>query len=82
MILRVTLEGMLFGKPDSTFPDHALKPRPAFRAFDAADPEKLRQRSGRFAHAHLLFVGHLLQAPSIAFVILTAARATAAPIGA
>ena len=33
----------------------------AFGAFDAADPEKLRQRSGGSAQAKLLFVGHPLQ---------------------
>jgi hypothetical protein len=37
----------------------------------------LASGAARLPHAHLLFVGHLLQTPPIAFVILTAARAAA-----
>jgi hypothetical protein len=39
------------GHDDSVKSHSVLKPWPALRAFDAADPEKLGERSRRFAHA-------------------------------
>src|SRR5262249_59364095 len=48
----------------------------------AADPEELGERGRGLAHARLLVVSHLLETPPIAFVILAAAGAATAPVGA